>query len=136
MLGAAFLFHGLPKLYSGAGHTQFMHMLASLGIPLPGFAAWCVAAAEVGGAFFILVGLLSRVSSLVLIVEMIVAAILVHLSAGFDFVHVIGMKATGPIYGVPGYEVNLLYIAMLVTLFIGGPGNMSATPRDGPWWVR
>lgn len=136
MLGAGFLFHGLPKLYSGAGHTEFMHMLAGLGIPAPGFAAWCVGAAEVGGAFFILIGLLSRVSSLVLIVEMIFAIILVHAAAGFGFIHVVGMNAQGPIYGLPGYEVNLLYIAMLLTVFIGGPGKMSTTPRDAPWWVR
>ncbi len=35
------------------------------------------------------------------------------------------MTATGPEFGTPGYEVNLLYIAGLLTLVLGGTGAFS-----------
>jgi len=31
----------------------------------------------------------------------------------------------GPVFGMPGYEVNLLYLAGLVTLLVGGPGILA-----------
>jgi putative oxidoreductase len=36
-------------------------------------------------------------------------------------VNTIGLSATGPILGPPGYEINLLYIAALVAVAAGGP---------------
>lgn len=136
MLAGAFLFHGLPKLYSGPAHTQFMNQLASMSVPAPGFAAWAIGGLEVAGAVFILLGLLSRVSAFLLIIEMIVAAIMVHGAAGFSFIHVTGMGPDGPVFGMPGYEVNMLYISMLLAVLIGGPGKAAITPRDARWWVR
>jgi len=36
-----------------------------------------------------------------------------------------GLSPDGPIFGPPGYEVALLYVAGLVTLIVGGSGALS-----------
>ena len=48
-----------------------------------------------------------------------------HLKYGFSSVNTIGLTEAGPRFGPPGYEVNLLYIAGLVSLILGGAGALS-----------
>ena len=49
----------------------------------------------------------------------------VHFEHGFSFMNMIGMENGQPQFGMPGYEVNLLYIAALAALLIGGAGAAS-----------
>ena len=56
---------------------------------------------------------------------MLVALFTVHLPQGFSFMHITGMTESGPQFGVPGYEVNLIYIAGLLTLIVFGAGAYS-----------
>jgi putative oxidoreductase len=49
----------------------------------------------------------------------------VHLRYGFSAINTIGLTADGPQFGPPGIEVNLLYIACLVALILGGAGVFS-----------
>ena len=51
----------------------------------------------------------------------------------FNFIHITGVTDQGPTFGMPGYEVNLLYISILLALALGGPGAMSfdAKRRSG-----
>jgi putative oxidoreductase len=49
----------------------------------------------------------------------------VHLRYGFSAINTIGLTADGPQFGPPGIEVNLLYIACLVALLLGGAGIFS-----------
>ena len=56
---------------------------------------------------------------------MLVAMFKVHLRYGFSSIKTIGLGADGPVFGPPGYEVNLLYIAGLVALLLGGAGALS-----------
>ena len=44
---------------------------------------------------------------------------------GFSAVNRIGLTPEGPVLGPPGYEINLLYIACLVVLILGGAGPLS-----------
>ena len=44
---------------------------------------------------------------------------------GFSAVKTIGLTPEGPQFGPPGYEINLLYIAGLVALILGGAGPLS-----------
>ena len=37
--------------------------------------------------------------------------------------HITGMTDAGPVFGMPGYEVNLLYIAGLLALFLAAPAT-------------
>jgi hypothetical protein len=71
--------------------------------------------------------------SVPLIVMMLVAMFTVHLRYGFSAINTIGLTADGPQFSPPGYEVNLLYIAGLLALILGGAGPLAIdgllTPR-------
>ncbi|HUL50817.1 MAG TPA: DoxX family protein [Gemmatimonadales bacterium] len=123
MLGFAFLYHGLPKLLSG--HQQTVAMFQGIGLPAPAAMAWIIGLVEVLGGIALLLGAFTTITSIILILHQLGAMYKVHLGAGYNFVHVTGMSPTGPIFGVPGYEVNLLFIAGLLTLAIGGAGAAS-----------
>jgi putative oxidoreductase len=53
---------------------------------------------------------------------LLVALFKVHLPYGFSSIKLIAVAPTGAKIGPLGYEVNLLYIACLVTLVIWGYG--------------
>jgi len=121
MLGFGYMYHGYPKLFSTAGHDGFVGMLAGLGIPLPEAMAWLVGVLEFFGGLALLAGAFVAVVAALLIVNMLVAMFAVHWEAGFNFMN---MAADGS-FGMPGYEVPLLYIAGLVALALGGAGIWS-----------
>jgi putative oxidoreductase len=125
MLGVGFVYHGWPKVFSSEGHQGFVGMLGSLGVPAPEITAWLVGLAEIGGGLALIVGAFVAVASVVLIVDMLVAMFTVHAPHGFNFVNITGMSPQGPVFGMPGAEVNLLYIAGLLALVIGGAGAWS-----------
>jgi putative oxidoreductase len=87
---------------------------------------------ELLGGLAIFAGAFVAVVSVPLIVMMLVAMFTVHLRYGFSAVNTIGLTADGPQFGPPGYEVNLLYIAGLLALILGGAGALSV---DG-WRAR
>ena len=45
-----------------------------------------------------------------------------HLPNGFSSIKLIAVTAAGPQFGPVGYEVNLLYLACLAALVLGGSG--------------
>ena len=49
----------------------------------------------------------------------------VQLRYGFSSVNTVGLTPSGPLFGPPGYEINLLYIAALIALIMAGPGALS-----------
>jgi putative oxidoreductase len=53
---------------------------------------------------------------------LIVAIVTVHLPNGFSSIKLEAITSTGPQFGQPGYETDLLYLAGLAALVIGGPG--------------
>jgi putative oxidoreductase len=144
ILGLAFMVHGAPKLFDAAVHHQFQGMLGQLGVPAPALMSWVVGIVEFFGGACLVLGLFTWVASGLLIFDMVGAMVLVHLPQGFDAVHVKGMSDSGPIFGMPGYEVNLVYIAGLLALFVGGPGPISIdararrgeSPLSAPWVRR
>lgn len=125
MLGFGFLYHGFPKIFSTAGHQQFVGMLQGMNVPAPGPMAWVVGAVEVFGGLALWLGAFVTIASVLLLINMLVAMVTVHLPQGFSFIHITGMTDTGPTFGMPGFEVNLLYIAGLLALLIGGAGMCS-----------
>jgi putative oxidoreductase len=80
---------------------------------------------ELLGGLAIFVGAFVEVVSVPLIVMMLVALFTVHLRYGFSSINTIGLTRNGPQFGPPGYEVNLLYIAGLLSLILGGAGALS-----------
>jgi putative oxidoreductase len=123
IIGFGFMAHGWAKL--SRGPAGFGRLLAQIGAPLPEATAWASTFVELLGGLAIFVGAFVEVVSIPLIVMMLVAMFTVHLKYGFSSVNTIGMTADGPKFGPPGYEVNLLYIAGLISLILGGAGALS-----------
>ena len=132
VIGYGFMAHGWAKL--SRGPAGFAKLLEQIGAPLPEATAWVSTFIEVLGGLAILAGALVAVVSIPLIVMMLVAMFTVHLRYGFSAINTIGLTADGPQFGPPGYEVNLLYIAGLLALILGGAGRWSIdgwlTPRE------
>jgi len=124
-LGFGMAYHGFPKLFVAAQREGLVGMLGGMGMPAPGALAWGVGALELVGGSLVVLGALTRVLSALFIVEMLVAAFLVHLPSGFGFMNITGTGPAGPEFGMPGYEVNVLYVAGFLALLIGGAGLYS-----------
>ncbi|HEY6537175.1 MAG TPA: DoxX family protein [Candidatus Nitrosocosmicus sp.] len=104
IIGITFIIHGLPKLV-GVGKTQgfFGHMGLPPELALP------IALLEVIGGIVLICGILTRITSILLIIEMIGAIFTAKISKGF----------------VGGYELDLLLIFIAISLLISGPGRIS-----------
>lgn len=123
IVGFGFIAHGWAKW--SRGPSQFGKLLHQLGIPLPEITAWMVTLLEVFGGIAILTGAFVALVSIPLMVSMLVAMFTVHLKYGFSAINTIGLTRDGPVFGPPGYEVALLYVAGLLALVLGGPGSFS-----------
>ena len=123
VIGTGFVVHGWAKL--SRGPAGFARLLEQIGVPLPDAMAWVSTVIEILGGVAILAGAFVAVVSIPLIVMMLVAMFTVHLRYGFSAINTIGLTADGPQFGPPGYEVNLLYIAGLLALILGGAGRCS-----------
>lgn len=125
VLAIGFLIHGWPKVFTAAGNQQFQGMLQNIGVPMPGLMSYVTGGFEVLGGLALLLGAWASLMSIPLIIINLVAMFTVHMPNGFSFIHVTGMGENGPIFGMPGYEVNLLYIGGLLVVTLMGPGAMS-----------
>jgi putative oxidoreductase len=63
----------------------------------------------------------------------LVAIFTVHLPYGFSSIKLLAVTPAGAQFGPVGYECNLLYLACLVALVIGGSGPLSV---DNSAWRR
>ncbi|MGQ0715267.1 MAG: DoxX family protein [Gemmatimonadaceae bacterium] len=130
VIGFGMMYHGVPKLFSATGHSDFVGMLTNLGIPAPGILAWVVGILEFVGGFMLIVGAFVAAVAVLMLIEMAIAAILVHAQHGFNFMNITGISESGSLtFGMPGYEVNLLYMAGLLALAIGGAGAFSVDEK-------
>lgn len=125
MFGISFIFYGFPKLFDPQTHEFITGMLTRIGVPAPDFMTYVVGTVETIGGLSLIAGVFTPFASAALLPVMLVALFNVHISQGFSFMHIIGMTDAGPKFGVPGYEVNLIYIAGLLTLIIVGAGKYS-----------
>tara|TARA_R110002049_G_scaffold214533_3_gene385986 strand:+ start:5541 stop:5990 length:450 start_codon:yes stop_codon:yes gene_type:complete len=121
--GTGFIIHGVAKLSRGTG--GFEKLLTQLDVPFAQIMSNIVPYVELLGGICILIGLFTRIISLPLIVVMLTAMFTIHIQYGFSSINTIGLNENGPVFGPPGYEVNLLYIAILTTLIILGSGKLS-----------
>ncbi len=123
IIGFGFMAHGFAKL--SAGPQKFAGMLQTIGIPAPGLAAWMTALVEFFGGLAVMAGAFIPIVSIPLAIVMLVALFTIHLPFGFSSIKLMGITESGPQFGTPGYEVNLLYLAGLLTLVLGGAGPLS-----------
>lgn len=104
MVGIAFMAHGYPKLIDIPGTQGFFG-----NIGLPAEMAVLIGLLEFIGGLTLTLGVLTRISSALLIGDMIGAIMLVKISRGF----------------VGGAELDLLLLAGAASLLITGPGRVS-----------
>jgi len=104
LAGILFIAHGLPKFEDMGGTQGFF---GSVGIP-PELAV-PIGLLEVIGGIFLLVGVVTRITAVLFIIEMIGVTLIVKLSKGF----------------VGGYELELLLMAVGISLLLTGPGRIS-----------
>ena len=124
IIGFGFMAHGWAKLSTGTP-AGFEKLLMQLGIPIPHFTAWVTALIEVLGGLAIFSGFFVSLAALPLIGTMLVALFTVNINYGFSSIKTIGLTPQGPLFGPPGYEINLLYIAGLISIILSGAGIFS-----------
>ena len=123
ILGVGSMVHGWAKL--SRGPAVFAELLKQAHVPLPLANAWLVTLLEIFGGLALLLGAFVTIVSVPLILSMLGAMFTVNIKYGFSAVKTIGLTPEGPQFGPPGYEINLLYIAGLVALILGGAGPLS-----------
>jgi putative oxidoreductase len=119
VVGVGFLMHGLAKLQHGP--AKFALLLEHIGAPFPAPTAWMVICVEILGGILMIIGFLVAIVSVPLIISMLVAMFTLHIHFGFSSVNTIGLTPSGPVFGPPGYEINLLYISALIALLLSSP---------------
>jgi putative oxidoreductase len=123
LIGFGFAAHGFAKLSRGV--DGFADILQALSVPAPHFTAWATSLIELFGGLAIMAGAFVPFVSVPLAVIMLTALVTVHLPYGFSSIKLMAITADGPQFGKIGYELNLLYIAGLFALSLGGPGPFS-----------
>jgi len=120
VLGIIFFGHGAQKMlgwFGGYGFTGTMGFFTGV-LHIPAIFAFLAIAAEFFGGLGLIFGLLTRVASLGVFCNMIVAVAMVHSQFGF------WMNWTGAQKG-EGYEYHLLLMAASALLMIRGAGAAS-----------
>lgn len=115
--------HGYAKL--ARGPDTFANVLHALGVPAPHFMAWATILTEILGGLSVFLGAFVTLVSLPLATLLLVAIFTVHLPYGFSSIKLMAVTSAGPQFGPPGYECDLLYLAGLAALVLGGSGPLA-----------
>jgi len=124
IVGFGFIQHGFAKLSKGP--DTFAAIMHTLAVPAPHFVAWITILTELFGGLAILLGAFVSLVSLPMAALLLVAIFTVHLPYGFSSIKLMSVTAGGAQFGPPGYECDLLYLACLAALVLGG---------SGPWAI-
>jgi putative oxidoreductase len=123
IVGYGFMQHGFAKLSKGP--EAFAAILHAIGVPAAHLMAWLTILIETIGGLAVLLGAFVPLVSLPLAVLLLVAIFTVHLPYGFSSIKLMSVTSGQPQFGPPGYECDLLYLACLAALVVGGPGPMA-----------
>ena len=123
IVGYGFMEHGFAKLAKGP--DAFAHILQAINVPAPLFMAWSTILVEILGGLAVILGAFVTLASLPMAAVLLVAMFTVHLPYGFSSIKIMAVTAGSAQFGPPGYEVDLLYLACLVALVLGGPGPLA-----------
>jgi len=123
IVGYGFMEHGFAKLSKGP--ETFAVILHAIGVPVPHLMAWLSILTELVGGFAVLLGAFVSLVSLPMAALLFVAMLTVHLPYGFSSIKLLSVTSGRAQFGPPGYEVDLLYVACLAALAIGGSGPMA-----------
>jgi putative oxidoreductase len=123
IIGYGFMEHGYAKL--ARGPEGFSHILQAIGVPAPELLAWATIGVEILGGLAVLLGAFIPLASIPMAAVLLVAILTVHLPNGFSSIKLLSVGPMGANFGQPGYETDLLYLAGLVALVLGGAGPLA-----------
>lgn len=103
--GIALILHGLPKIQ---GIEQTQGFFSNI-VGIPPELAYPIALLEIIGGIALVIGLATRIASILFIIEMLGAILLVKIDKGF----------------VGGFELELLILVIALSLLLSGPGRIS-----------
>jgi putative oxidoreductase len=83
--------------------------------------AWATILVELLGGLAVILGAFVAIVSVPMAAVLLVATFKVH-QYGFSSIKLLAATPAGAQFGPPGYEVNLLYLACLEALVLGGAG--------------
>jgi putative oxidoreductase len=109
-VGIVFLMHGKQKLF-GFGFHGVAGFLGSVGIPLPSVLAVVLTLVELLGGAALLLGVATRLTAVLLAIDMSVALLAVHLKGGF--------------FAPAGIEFAMTLLAANICLALTGAGALS-----------
>lgn len=115
VIGLLFVAHGLAKLQTPMGVQSLANALDGMGFAAPMMWAWVVVLVESIGGLFLVLGIFTRISALLIGVIMVVAIIKVPWAAGM-------ISAPGKGLGV---DYPLVYLMPLLAILLQGPGKHS-----------
>jgi putative oxidoreductase len=127
IVGFGFMQHGYAKFARGS--DSFAGILHALHVPMPWMISWLTILIELVGGFAVFVGALIPLVSIPMAVVLLVAIFTVHLPNGFSSIKLQSVTESGAHFGQPGYETDLLYLAGLAALVMGGAGPLSVDQR-------
>jgi putative oxidoreductase len=120
IVGYGFMEHGYAKL--ARGPDSFADILHALSIPAATLLSWATILIELLGGLAVIVGAFIPLASIPMAIVLLVAIFTVHLPNGFSSIKLQSVTAAGAQFGPPGYETDLLYLAGLAALVLGGSG--------------
>jgi len=123
VVGSGFIAHGWAKISRGT--AGFEKLLAFEGVPMAHLNSVIAPYVELLGGMAILAGAYVAITAIPLLLTMLVATFFVQINYGFSAVKTVGLTPQGPQFGPPGVEINLLYIAALLSLMLTGAGTWS-----------
>lgn len=115
-LAAILLYHGIPKALN---YSATLEGFNSMGIPAPALSLAFAVIVEVVGGVLILLGVLTEITGLLVVIEMLGAIFTVHWANGFDFTKV-------------GWEHPFTVLMVALALVLAGPGAYSVGGRKTP----
>ena len=118
-LGLFFAISGAHKLFTAAGAKTMYDTLVHAKVPFPRLTAYFVSSVELVGGSLLIVGLLSSLTCLALLVDMLVAILTTGLSTL--------PKGLSPLNWLDDflYLPEVLYVLFFVWLICSGPGKFS-----------
>ena len=94
---------------------------------MPGFVGWLTILVELTGGLAVLLGVFVPWVSIPFAAILLLSVFTLLLPYGFLSIKLQGVASTGVQLGTPGYEVDLLYLACLAVLILGGIGHFRLT---------
>ena len=123
IVGYGFMEHGFSKL--SRGPETFAAILHTMGVPAPHLMAWLTILTELIGGLAVLLGAFVPLASVPMAAVLFVAMLTVHLPYGFSSIKLLSVMSGRAQFGPPGYELDLIYLACLAALLLGGSGPIA-----------